>query len=95
MTSLIRRLYSTEKCAKESGQEISSPQQRDGWNVFELIQEVKILPSFNEFQNSVAINATIEGQTSNVAVGTRPTTTDNNFWLAQDQPVMPVNKQLQ
>ena len=53
-----------------------------------------MLPSFSEFQNSVAINATIEGQTSNVAVGTRPTATDNNFRLAQDQPVMPVNKQL-
>ena len=93
MTSLIRRLYSTEKCAKESGQEISSPQQRVGWNVFELLQEVEILPSFNEFQNFVAVNATIEGQTSNIVVGTRPTTTDNNFGLAQDQPVMPVNKQ--
>ena len=94
MTSLIRRLYSTEKCAKESGQEISSPQQRDGCNVFELLQEVEILPSFNEFQNFVAVNATIEGQTSNIVVGTRPTTTDNNFGLAQDQPAMPVNKQL-
>ena len=61
MTSLIRRLYSTEKCAKESGQEISSPQQRVGWNVFELLQEVEILPSFNEFQNFV-VTATIEEQ---------------------------------
>ena len=61
MTSLILRLYSTEKCAKESGQEISSPQQRDGCNVFELLQEVEILPSFNEFQNFV-VTATIEEQ---------------------------------
>ena len=54
MTSLILRLYSTEKCAKESGQEISSPQQRDGCNVFELLQEGQHPSlSFNEFvQNS-------------------------------------------
>ena len=37
---------------------------------------------------------TIDRQTSDIVVGSRPTTTINNFGLAQDQPAMPVNKQL-
>ena len=36
---------------------------------------------------------TIDRQTSDIVVGSRPTTTNNNLGLAQDQPTVPINKQ--